>query len=62
MRKTLTYNPIFKIGDTVQCLKDVVFIDGSTHKVGQKLYITENNVSFFNFNSEDYTLFLRKNE
>lgn len=47
---------IFKEGDLVKSLKNVLFIDGTRHTVNMLCTVTEDSISYYNVNSKDYAL------
>jgi hypothetical protein len=46
----------FKVGDTVKCLTDIEFADGSFHYKNQNYLVVEETEAYFNVNSKDYVL------
>jgi hypothetical protein len=46
----------FKIGDSVKCLNNVVFTDGSHHYRNSKYQVKKENEAYFNVNSKNYVL------
>lgn len=45
---------IFQVGDRAKALKNIVFLDRTTHCMGQIYDVTKDNVDYYNVCSRDY--------
>lgn len=50
------YMDSFEVGDIVSPLKRVVFMDGTTHEIGQEYEIKEGCCAYYNVCGKDYKL------
>ncbi len=55
-KKKMNTKSAFSIGDKIKCIRNVSFLHGVDHKVGDIFIITQEDCAYFNYNFQDYEL------
>lgn len=50
----VVYPNKFKPGDTAKCLEYITFLDGTEHRLGEYILVTEETEAYFNVCHESY--------